>query len=42
VRFLGSHPRADGVAASIAPSADNADFVSAAEWVESIRKGETA
>lgn len=42
VRFLGSHPRADGVAASIEPAADNAAFVAAAEWVESIRKGETA
>lgn len=42
LRFLGSHPRADGVAASIAPSADNADFVSAAEWVDSVRRGESA
>ncbi|MGH3432790.1 MAG: prephenate dehydratase [Thermocrispum sp.] len=42
VRFLGSHPRADGVAASIAPSSGNAEFVHAAEWVESVRRGETA
>lgn len=42
VRFLGSHPRADGVPATIEPRADNADFVHAAEWVEAIRKGELA
>ncbi|MBA0124189.1 prephenate dehydratase [Haloechinothrix sp. YIM 98757] len=42
VRFLGSHPRADGVRASIQPSAGNEDFVSAADWVESVRRGDTA
>lgn len=42
VRFLGSHPRADGVRASIQPAAGNEDFVSAADWVESVRKGDTA
>lgn len=42
VRFLGSHPRADGVRATIRPDAGNEDFVSAADWVESVRRGETA
>jgi prephenate dehydratase len=42
VRFLGSHPRADGVAATIEPSAGNDDFVQAADWVAAVRKGELA
>ncbi|MQA61659.1 MAG: prephenate dehydratase [Actinophytocola sp.] len=42
VRFLGSHPRADGVRASIQPAAGNDDFRSAADWVESVRRGDTA
>ncbi|MDT7725005.1 MAG: prephenate dehydratase [Actinomycetota bacterium] len=42
VRFLGSHPRADGVAATIEPNADNDDFVHAADWVAAVRKGELA
>jgi len=42
VRFLGSHPRADGVPATVEPSAGNDDFVRAAEWVEAVRKGELA
>lgn len=42
VRFLGSHPRADGVAATIEPSAGNDDFVHAADWVAAVRKGELA
>lgn len=42
VRFLGSHPRADGVAARIQPQASNEDFLNAAEWVESVRRGELA
>lgn len=42
LRFLGSHPRADGVRPSIQPAAANEDFVSAAGWVESVRNGDTA
>jgi prephenate dehydratase len=42
VRFLGSHPRADGVAATIAADAANEDYLSAANWVASVRAGETA
>lgn len=42
VRFLGSHPRADQVPATIEPSAGNADFAEAAEWVASVRRGERA
>jgi prephenate dehydratase len=42
VRFLGSHPRADGVTATIEPSAGNDDFVQAADWVAAVRKGELA
>ncbi|MDV6012349.1 prephenate dehydratase [Haloechinothrix sp. LS1_15] len=42
VRFLGSHPRADGVPASIQPAAGNEDFVNATDWVESVRRGDTA
>ncbi|PRX47896.1 prephenate dehydratase [Prauserella shujinwangii] len=42
VRFLGSHPRADGVAPTIAPSAANEDFTGAADWVAAVRRGETA
>ena len=42
VRFLGSHPRADGVVATIEPSAGNDDFVQAADWVAAVRKGELA
>lgn len=42
VRFLGSHPRADGVRATIEPSAGNEDFVDAADWVAAVRRGEQA
>ncbi|MEU6641363.1 prephenate dehydratase [Saccharomonospora sp. NPDC046836] len=42
VRFLGSHPRADDVPATIAPGAANDDFVNAADWVAAVRKGELA
>lgn len=42
VRFLGSHPRADGLAPTIAPSAGNDDFTGAADWVAAVRRGETA
>ncbi|NIJ14556.1 prephenate dehydratase [Saccharomonospora amisosensis] len=42
VRFLGSHPRADGVAATIEQGAANQDFVNAADWVAAVRRGELA
>lgn len=42
LRFLGSHPRADGVRPSIQPAAGNEDFLNATNWVESVRKGDTA
>ncbi|WP_236790169.1 prephenate dehydratase [Amycolatopsis sp. GM8] len=42
VRFLGSHPRADGVRATIQPAAGNEDFVDAADWVAAVRRGEQA
>lgn len=42
VRFLGSHPRADGAVTEIEPGATNADFTDAASWVESVRRGELA
>lgn len=42
VRFLGSHPRADGVAATLEPGAGNDEFAAADAWVEAIRKGERA
>ncbi|MBR7744265.1 prephenate dehydratase [Phycicoccus sp. BSK3Z-2] len=37
VRFLGSYPRADGRAATIAPRAQDSDFAEAREWLRSIR-----
>jgi prephenate dehydratase len=42
VRFLGSHPRADGVRATVEPSAGNEDFVEAVDWVAAVRRGEQA
>ncbi|MBM6403427.1 prephenate dehydratase [Phycicoccus sp. CSK15P-2] len=39
VRFLGSYPRADGRAATIAPRAADADFAAARDWLGSIRDG---
>lgn len=42
VRFLGSHPRADGVRATIEPTASNEDFVEAVDWVAALRRGEQA
>jgi prephenate dehydratase len=42
VRFLGSHPRADGVGATVEAGSGNDDFVAAAEWVTAIRNGELA
>ncbi|WP_326567580.1 prephenate dehydratase [Amycolatopsis rhabdoformis] len=42
LRFLGSHPRADAVAATIEPGAGNQDFVDAQAWVDAVLKGEGA
>lgn len=42
VRFLGSHPRADRVADTVAPAAANDDYTSAADWVAAVQRGETA
>lgn len=42
VRFLGSYPRGDRVAAAVAPKAENADFRAAEGWLDAVRKGETA
>ncbi|MEU3274074.1 prephenate dehydratase [Saccharomonospora sp. NPDC006951] len=42
VRFLGSHPRADGVEATIDPGAANQDFDEAADWVAAVRAGSSA
>ncbi|ASR33747.1 prephenate dehydratase [Prauserella marina] len=42
VRFLGSHPRADGVEATIDPGAANQDFDEAFDWVAAVRAGSSA
>lgn len=42
VRFLGSYPRADGIAATIEAGAANVDFQEAAGWVAAVRRGELA
>jgi prephenate dehydratase len=39
VRFLGSYPRADGVAATERPGTSDIDFADAHAWVEQVRKG---
>lgn len=39
VRFLGSYPRADGRAATVAPQASDADFTAARDWLRGIRGG---
>ncbi|WP_103341607.1 prephenate dehydratase [Amycolatopsis sp. CA-126428] len=39
LRFLGSHPRADGVATTIEAGFGNDDFVEAAAWADAVRKG---
>ena len=41
VRFLGSYPRADGVAATERPGTGDLDFSDAHAWVDRIRRGET-
>ncbi|HET7310500.1 MAG TPA: ACT domain-containing protein, partial [Mycobacteriales bacterium] len=40
VRFLGSYPRADGVAPTVRPGTSDLDFTDAHAWVERIRRGE--
>jgi prephenate dehydratase len=40
VRFLGSYPRADGVAPTERPGTSDLDFSDAHAWVERIRRGE--
>src|SRR3954447_5231811 len=40
VRFLGSYPRADGVAATERPGTGDLDFSDAHAWVDRIRKGD--
>jgi prephenate dehydratase len=39
VRFLGSYPRADGLAANERPGTSDADFADAHAWVERVRNG---
>jgi prephenate dehydratase len=40
VRFLGSYPRADGVAPSERPGTSDLDFTDAHAWVQRMRRGE--
>jgi prephenate dehydratase len=40
VRFLGSYPRADGVAPTVRPGTSDLDFTDAHAWVERIRRGD--
>ncbi|RZQ62089.1 prephenate dehydratase [Amycolatopsis suaedae] len=42
VRFLGSHPRADGAPSAVEPGTGNDDFTDAADWVDAVRRGERA
>ncbi|ADJ42004.1 prephenate dehydratase [Amycolatopsis mediterranei S699] len=42
LRFLGSHPRADGVPTTIEPGFGNDDFLEAAAWADAVRKGAQA
>ncbi|WP_103355095.1 prephenate dehydratase [Amycolatopsis sp. CA-128772] len=42
LRFLGSHPRADGTRTTIEPGFGNDDFVEAAVWADAVRKGDQA
>ncbi|WP_298458670.1 prephenate dehydratase [uncultured Cellulomonas sp.] len=39
VRFLGSYPRADGVATQVLPGMTDADFAGARDWVDELREG---
>jgi prephenate dehydratase len=40
VRFLGSYPRADGVAATERPGTSDLDFTDAHAWVQALQRGE--
>ena len=40
VRFLGSYPRADGVAPTVRPGTTDLDFSDAHAWVERVRRGD--
>lgn len=40
VRFLGSYPRADEVAPTLSRGTTDVDFLSAASWLEQVRRGE--
>ena len=42
VRFLGSHPRADGVRATVGDGAGNDVFTGAVDWVAAVREGKQA
>ena len=42
LRFLGSHPRADGTKTTIEPGFGNDDFVEAAGWADAVRRGDLA
>jgi len=42
VRFLGSYPKADGLATSPAPGTTDADFAAADDWVAQVRAGRGA
>jgi prephenate dehydratase len=40
VRFLGSYPRADAVAATVHVGTSDSDFVGARRWLEALRRGD--
>ena len=42
VRFLGSYPKADGLATTPAPGTTDADFQAAQDWVTQVREGHGA
>jgi prephenate dehydratase len=42
VRFLGSYPKADGLATTPAPGTTDADFRAAQDWVSQVREGHGA
>ena len=39
VRFLGSFPKADGVASVVQAGSEDADFAEAQAWLEEVRNG---
>ncbi len=42
VRFLGSYPKADGVASTLADANRDADYAESADWLAALRRGEDA